>query len=172
MSERVHTLVRDALIDRLESIAGDFGTTYWYTPSKVIFYPAFTEDLLDESVGNPATIYVVSPGPRQKQPFTFGKVLTIATFDITCAQRYRDSESAFSPPDVDRGKIQDRMTGDVEKALLKDFASDAGTVFGRSDVHGVDVGSVDVTAENTWHESWALAFMPVQVHYTYAETTP
>lgn len=180
MAEAVYTQILAGVQARLLTIIGDGGTTYWTTPHAVVVSPALTMKCLQSGLGgavetDPATIYVLSPGPEEKAGGTIGRNGTqrgVMTLDFSLCQFFPANEDPHNPPVPDRVTVQSRMMRDVEKALLKDQADGVTVLFGVTGCVGIEVSAADRTAEATWEEYWALAFLRAEISYFYPVSTP
>lgn len=179
MSEAVYTQIIAGVQSRFRSIVGDGGATYWMTPHAVVVSPALTQLCLRSSLGDaktdPATIYVLSPGPEEKAGATLGrdgKQRAVMTLDVSLCRFFPATEDPHDPPDPDRITVQSRLVRDAEKALLKDIADGVTVLFGVTGCVGIEVSAADRTAEATWEENWALAFLRADISYFYPVTTP
>lgn len=184
MAESVYSQILAGIRTRFLSIVGDGGATWWMTPHAVVIFPALTEQCLRSSLGvadaagnitEPAVIYVISPGPEEKAGATLGRngsQRAVMTVDITLARYFLGIEDPHTPPVPDRITVQSRLIRDAEKALLKDIADGVQPLFGVNGCVGIEVSPADRTAENTWEEKWALAFLSAQVSYFYPVGTP
>lgn len=152
----------DKLMTRLGAIVGDNGATYWYSPGKVIRHPEFNGNCVDASINGP--IYVVSPGRKEKRPFTFGIVHVDWPLDLSLCSRFNSGDNPFQAPPIDRLEVQERMLQDVEKSLNQ---------YRTLDGLAIDTDfQTDEEGGETWIEGWAVSFATVRVEYTYAEATP
>lgn len=167
MAESIHEQVVAAILTSLEAIVGDGGTTYWYTPSKVIRYGGFTDACLNPMVGDPATIYVLIPSEEERTPFAMGgRWKARCILDIVAAQRFVPAtEDPFNPPSPDRWQIQNRLARDIERKLL------AGATVGGLAID-TEVQVVDRDPEDTHVDGWAVVLLRTLVEYEYAETAP
>lgn len=184
MAEAVYTQIIAGIKTRFLSIVGDGGAAYWWTPHAVVISPALTLLCLRAGLGatdaagvitDPATIYVLSPGPEEKAGATLGRQgsqRAVMSLDISLARYFPANEDPHNPPSPDRVTTQSRLVRDAEKALLKDIADGVQPLFGVNGCVGIEVSAADRTAENTWEENWALAFLRADISYFYPVTTP
>lgn len=175
MAESKYNQIMAALIARFESIESDNGTTWHYTPSKVIRYAAFTNDCLDDSIaGEETTLYVLVDKAEESEPMTqgpSGHERKVMALDVVLARRFATPERPFEQASPTRQTVQDRLIRDCQKALLKDTADGNSSHFSGLAL-GVEVGEADRTAENTYHEGWAIAFQPARILYSHPVSTP
>jgi hypothetical protein len=171
VADPMATQIVDEMVDVLEAIVGDGGTTYHHKAARVVRAAGFTSACLDESIVDGA-IYVLVPGESERsRPGAMGGVrLSELPVDIVIALRFTDGDDPFNPPDPTRWDVQDQLLKDAEKALL---ASDV--LNGRSASQlaiNVDIVEKDRSPENTFVEGWAVAFMAVRVMYQATEAAP
>lgn len=180
MAEAVYTQIIAGVRSRLQAIVGDGGTSYWWTPHAVVVSPALTQLCLRSSLGtgfetDPATIYVLSPGPEEKAGATLGRngsQRAVMSLDLSLCRFFPANEDPHDPPNPDRVTVQSRLLRDAEKALLKDIADGVQPLFGVAGCVGIEVSAADRTAEATWEQNWALAFLRAEISYFYPVTTP
>lgn len=167
MALSVYRQIVAALIARLETVQGDGGTTYWYTPSAV--YPSSwlgDEQLLEDK----DVLYYLIPDVEEQEQLTFsaggaGSVKGIARMDLAVLKRFkRGSESPRSSLET-RWETQDKLVQDALKALRTDW--DLGGL-----ALDVKIPVIDRSAEETYHEAWVCAFLRLEVEYTFTEINP
>jgi len=149
------------------SLAAISGSTYHYPPDKVVRSSFFGEHCLDESVGDPATVYVLIPDVYEFEEQTFTHTAGLLELDLVLMRRHEVGgvENPFEPPTSSRWQVQNRMIHDVQTKLRADL-----TVGGRA-LH-TRLTLADVGAEETFEEMWAMAFLRVEVEYDFADTNP
>lgn len=180
MAESVYTQIIAGIKARLQTIVGDGGATYWHTPHTVIVSPALTQLCLRPGVGgdvqtDPATIYVLSPGPEEMAAATLGpsgRQKCVMTVDLSCCRYFPAQEDPHVPADPDRLTVQSRMLRDATKALLKDIADGVQPRFGVTGCVDIALVAADRTAEATWEQGWALAFLRMEITYFHTVSTP
>lgn len=106
----------------LEAITGDSGTTYWYTPGKVIRVD-YTESRVQFKTGYGNPIYMVSDtGDDSPSPVAaaFGETgRSLGVFVLTAYQDTRGDRDAYTAS-VLSGTIRNRMIKDVVKKIELD----------------------------------------------------
>src|SRR5262245_49316540 len=185
MASPIYTQILEAMKARLLEIVGDGGESYFHTPFAVLIYPALTKECLRSDMGNPATIYVITPGLEEIATATMGpqgRERSDAVVDLALAQYFvPQTEDPFNPPSPTRIEIQSQLARDAEKALLRDFVDGVvptAGVFGLLDpvlgnvITNVTVEAKDRTAENTWEEGWALVYLSVRLLFHYLPSAP
>jgi hypothetical protein len=166
VSDSVLRTVQDALIARLQTVAGDDGTTYWYTPAKVAM-----ASFLSDAHFTPGyeTFYILIRESAEVRSLTFGttgKKQGTARFDLVAARRFEpSSEKAFQEPDPAREQIQDRLEQDVRKVLEPYFAVGGLAL-------NVEIPFVDYAAESTFEPKHAVVVLSLEVSFIYSTGTP
>lgn len=175
MAESLARQIVDAVVSRLGTIVADGGETYWYAPDRVFEWEALTQECLNLSVGNPATIYVVSPGdPEESTPATIGgRYLSVLPLDVSMVRWIGEQSDPFGSYLEPRGLVQDRMLRDVERRLVERVTTGSrDLVLGVTGALDLQVMTRDRSAENTSVPQWAIAIAGVRVQYTYSEGAP
>jgi hypothetical protein len=122
MAESKVEQILAAIKTDLEAIAGDGGTTYWYTPGKVIRVD-YTESRVQfkDGYGNP--IYMVSDtGDDSATPIAvaFGETgRSLGVFVLVAYQDNRSDWDAYTASTLS-GTIRNRMIKDVVKKIELD----------------------------------------------------
>jgi hypothetical protein len=166
--ESKHEQIEEAIKSRLASIVGDSGVNWWFTPDRVIRYPAFTEQCLDTSL---TTVYVLSPDEEEDAEASTGTAATgggiraQARLDLVLATRYQGSEHPFQAEAPLRATLQNRMARDVKKKLREDITLGGGLA------RNLDFILTDRGAE-THHPGWAIVAMRLLVTYWYQALVP
>jgi hypothetical protein len=161
--ESKHEQIEESIIVRLASIVSDGGVNWWFTPDRVIRYPAWTEACLDPSL---TTVYVLSP--EEEVDTEAGTGLTVkaqARLDLLLCTQYAGAENPFQVEPPSRGTLQNRMVRDVKKKLREDISLGGLT-------RNLDFVGTDRSAESTWEPKWAVVLVRLLATYSYQAPTP
>lgn len=119
MAESIHYQVLEAIQSRLAAIAGDGGSTYWYTPDKTVRCTVYDRLLADPSAGD--QIYAVRAGEERHQEETAQSVAAEAEVFVLMLRRTAEvDESPFGPDGGLKAREQDRMAQDILRKLWSD----------------------------------------------------
>jgi len=159
--ESIHEQISAALQTRLRTIAEDQGTTYWYTPDKVLRVIEFSGADLDDSYEHllflRADPYKISEGATSRvdgeAPFT----VLIAKRDARTSQKPQDEENDEQPIGP---TVVSRIVEDVHVALLSEVTLGA---LAWNVMHG----SFDVDP-SYFVDGWLCATVTFTVRYDYA----
>lgn len=158
MAESKVEQILAAIKTQLEAISEDDGTTYWYTPGKVIRVD-YTESRVQfkEGYGNP--IYMVSDtGDDGPHPIVaaFGETgRRLGVFVLTAYQDSRGDRDAYTATTLS-GTIRNRMVKDVVKRIELNRTL-GGLVF--------DTEYLDVKRDFVEPEGWILGEVYFDVTY-------
>ena len=151
--------IRDKVKTTLEGVTGT------YKPDLVVRAAAFHQGVLDPTL---ETIFSISPGPMEEARHAFGTVNNVGielSIGVALCQRFRGVDDNRRDPGVaEREDEQDellRAAGDAIRAdrQLGGLALD------------LVIDDIDKSAENTYIENWAVAFMGIVVSYLHSETS-
>jgi hypothetical protein len=131
-------------------------------------------------------VYVIDPpgGTETEEEGNSGEAVDLLNLDLVlCHKLSSTDENPFSPSDLvqERLRVQNRMVKDVRKALRPPRANGTpdltlgGVVVdsnGNGVVENLMLPSVDRSAENTFYEGWAIAFMRCVVQLSYRMVNP
>ena len=166
--ESKHNQIAQALIDRFAAIVTDGGTTYWYTPARVVRVQAYDRLLADPTVG---LVYAIRAGDERHREESTGDATTGGRMEATAeffVLLLRPTEAADADPfGADAGTKaieQDRMVRDFLRALFLDV-----TLGGLAS--NIAAGSL-VVDRDTDVEGWAVAEARFSAVYTYPARTP
>jgi hypothetical protein len=141
-----------AVVALLEGITGR------YAPDRVVKVAAFHDRVLDSSL---ATIISLSPDNMTDAAYAAGVVgnmLVEMPLDLALCRKFDGAEDPFNPPSPTRWDEQLEMVRAVKDALRAD--RQMGQL-----VHYIEIPNTDLSAENTYTEGWAIAFVRVVVTY-------
>lgn len=149
----------DAVKTTLEEMTGA------YAPERVVRAPAFHEGILDSTL---KTVYSLSPGEMEETRHAFGTINNVGVnlpIGLALCQKFGGVEdnpvSSFPKQRWDEQLELLRVAGETIRAdrQLGGLALD------------LVVEAIDVSAENTYIEGWAVAFMLINVFYLHSETS-
>lgn len=173
LAERVSLALRDLL----RGIEADGGVTRHYTPTAVVRAEAFTTELLDSSLDGDQVVICISPEDTEDEEATFTDTQTVKVFHVTAAKVHTPAVTNPLDPAYDNGEhpiretVQSRLEADI-KNTLRDVANRK--LISDDDPAGLAIHTqVPLTekgAEDTWHESWAIVFMRVEVQCIVGDT--
>lgn len=136
-----------------------------YSPRLVLRAAAFHGGLLDDSID---TIYSVSPGPMEETRHAFGTVNNVGvdlSIGVALCKR-------FAGEDDTGNDTVPKQRWDEQLELIR-AATD--TIRADRQLGGLAldlvIDDIDVSAENTYIEHWAVAFMRIVVSYLHSETS-
>lgn len=163
MAESIHSQIAEALKARFAALVGNSGTTYWYTPARVVRVQAYDRLIADPSVGS---IYAIRAGEeRHSEEGTGGLTAAEAEFWVLLLRPTQASDdNPFGSDESTKAIEQDRMVRDFLRALFLDV-----TLGGLASnvVDGSLVVDRDVEVEG-----WAVAEARFTVRYSYQALTP
>lgn len=169
MAESRHSQIVEALRTRLAAIVGDGGSTYWYTPARVVRAQVYDRLLADDSVGTP--IYALRAGEETHEEESTGDAVSgggirarAEVFVLLMARTQAADDSPFGFDGETKALEQDRMIRDVLKKLWQDVTL-GGLATNLSDGQLVVDREVDV-------EGWACVEVRLAVVYSYLAGTP
>ena len=163
MAEARHEQIIVALKAALAGIVADGGTTYWYTPDRVLRAPAFSQMCLDSSLD---TIYVLSPVDVADERADSCSAKALVRVDLTAVRRFNPStENPYTQEAPIRWTIQTRLERDIKKLIRTDE-----TLGGLS--QEVRVPLTSYAPEETYFEGWACIFMRLEIKWHYPKATP
>lgn len=154
-----------ALQAALEGIIADGGTTYHYSPDRVLRAPAFSQLCLDSSL---ETIYVLSPEDVADERVDSCSAKALVRVDLTALHKFETDENPFTHEqgnDPIRWTVQTRLERDVKKLI-------------RTDEHlgglaqEVRIPLTSYSPEETYFKGWACVFMRLEIKYHYPKATP
>lgn len=150
----------EALVDRLKT-----GTDYVYPPDAVIRCPAWGSHCLDESLAAEPTIYTLSPDDEDNEEHTYTATKSSMGIDLTVVHRFTpagENTPLSVTLDPDRWKVQNRLRDDARKRLRGDLkVGDLALL--------IQIPLVDLSAEETYVDGWAVVLMRLVVQYTYQD---
>lgn len=168
MAESIHHQIAEALKTRLSAIVGDGGTTYWYTPDRVVRVQSYDRLIADPTVG---MVYAIRAGEERHReegtggPTTGGQVGAEAEFFVLMLRPSDASDdNPFGADESTKPIEQGRMVRDFLRALWLDVTL-GGLALNISDGSLMIDRDVDV-------EGWAVAEARFTVLYTYLSRTP
>jgi hypothetical protein len=150
----------EAIVDRLKS-----GSEYTYHPDRVIRSPAWGSHCLDESLAAEPTIYTLSPDDEDTEELTYGSTKSSLGIDLTIAHKFHpagESTPLSVTLDPDRWKVQNRLRDDARKRLRGDLKVGNLALI-------IQIPLVDLSAEETAVEGWAVVMMRLLVQYSYPD---
>lgn len=153
-----------ALVDRLEGIVGDGGATFWYTPTHVQRSPAWGEHCLPLRPADDTTVYTLSPDDEDMEELTLTSTRAFMGIDLTIARPYRNGDNPFEPAEPDRWKVQNRMRDDARKRLRGELKVGNLALL-------IQIPLVDLSAEETFVDGWAVVMMRLVVQYSYGDAS-
>lgn len=158
MTEYWHEQVANALVSTFESIVGDNGTTYWYTPSVVTRFTAIETRRLIQSRFD--VIYALAPFEVEITESTGLEYEETAVFDFLVAKKFHSTDEAFKHEAGNRLRwtLQTRVFGDFKRAILADVTLDGL-------VTNIDFRSVIFDAEDTYTAPFACVIGQIAPHH-------
>jgi hypothetical protein len=150
----------DALVERLRT-----GSEYIYHPDRVIRSPAWGSHCLDESLAAEPTIYTLSPDDEDNEELTYTSTKSSMGIDLTIAKRFTpagENTPLSVTLDPDRWKVQNRLRDDARKRLRGDLKVGGLALL-------IQIPLVDLSAEETAVDGWAVVMMRLLVQYTYQD---
>lgn len=166
MGESRPEQIAAAIVTSLETIVGDGGASWWFTPV-VKRTHAVEMASLDPTLD---VLYLVSPDRKEESRRTNAGIGCIvrgrAFLTLTLLKRFTPAtENPIEAEAPIRWTLQERLEQDVRKKLRED--PKLGGISTDLDLTDSEEGP-----EETFLEGWALAFMRLQVTYHYAQETP
>ena len=168
MAESKHHQIAEALKARFTAIVTDGGTTYWYTPAKVVRVQAWDRLIADPSVEQ---VYALRAGEERHTEESTGDAASgggvkaeAEFFVLLLRPSLAADENPFGADASTKPTEQDRMVRDFLRALWLDVTL-GGLVENVVDGSLVIDRDVDV-------EGWAVAEARFTVVYSYLSRTP
>jgi hypothetical protein len=168
VAESLHHQIAEALKARFAAIVGDNGTTYWYSPDRVVRVQAWDRLIADPTVG---CVYGLRAGEERHReegtgaPSSGGQVGAEAEFWVLMLRPTAAvDESPFGEDASVKATEQDRMVRDFLRALWLDVTL-GGLASNVADGSLVIDRDVDV-------EGWAVVEARFTVLYSYPARTP
>lgn len=153
--------VAEQIIDALKTVLE--GMTGTYAPDKVVRAPAFHGGILDPTI---ETIYSISPGTMEETRHAFGTTNNVGIdlgIGLALCRRFTGLE--------DTSELGVKQRWDEQLKLIK-AAGDA--IRADRQLGGLALDLVvddwDVSADDTYVEKWAIAFMRLTVMFIHSET--
>lgn len=163
MAESQSERILAQVVTVLAGIVGDSGTTYWHT-YKVARSKAIEATMLDPSLDEDALLILV-PEIVDNQEETNREITKLLRFDVIGAKKHSLPDGVFDADIPIRWTVQNRIEQDVEKKLRVDV-----TLGGLSE--NVELPTVDMSAETTFVEGWALVLINVLIKHSINADTP
>lgn len=158
--DSVYQQIVDGLVSRCEGMEAASG--FWYPPQQVLQASWLSEAVLD----NPKdSLYIFVPDVEEEEDLTFGGggngyTKALMRLDLVACRRYRAAKE--DPRNNVRWRDQNRLAQDAKNRLRGDY-----TVSGLA-LH-TKIPVIDRSAEETWHPTWAVVFLRLELEYTYVD---
>jgi hypothetical protein len=160
MAESVVEQIVDNIKTELEAVSGDNGTTYWYTPEKVVRVDYYLDQYFKSATGYGPVVYFLrdtGDDRRTRQPEAFGD--TARELDVFIMATYQDNEERDPfKTSTNRGTVRNRMLQDVEKVLEANYHR-SGLAF--------NTELIDVRRDFREPQGWILGELYFVVTYTH-----
>lgn len=170
MAESIHYQISQALVAALDAIAGDGGSTYWYTPSRVVRVSVWDRLIADASHEHILGLRAGEETHTEESTGTTatgGGMLATAEFYLLMLRREEaDTGDPFDKPTTPRELVVDRMVRDCVRALLGGDVTLGGLAINIAD------GSLIVDRDIAVEGAWAVAEARFAVQYSYMSKTP
>lgn len=165
MAESIAEQVAAALKTALAGIVGDGGTTYWYTPDKVVRVSFFPDQFaLDPAQGD--VIYILSPGSEELSEAATGRLCRSEhEFVLQVARQHRvATENPYIEGTPTRWTVVNRLVRDAFKKLTQDVQVGGIAVNVNTDGMSVD--------REQYTDGWAMAQIRFTVTFDFVGDTP
>lgn len=168
MAESIHWQISAALVDALEAISADNGSTFWYTPERVVRVTSYERLLADASLTHILALRAQEETHSEQSTgssATGGVVGAVAEFTLLMLRRDETIESPFDRASITREQIVDRMVRDVLRAIWADVTLGGLAI-------NISAGSLVIDRDVAVEGPWAVAEMRFAVEYDYLALTP
>ena len=163
MPESKHERIAAKIVTELESIVGDGGANYWYTPDKVIRTHDTTHELFDAQFD---VIYALIPDVEEVIEKSAFELDVIARIDLMLAHAHTTDDQHYLEEEPRRWTVQNRMVRDVKKKLLPLVPPLGGLV------DNFEMNPIELSADATYKRGWAVAMVRLSAHYSHAASEP
>lgn len=170
MAESKHWQIAEALRAAFAAIAGDDGTTYWYSVDEAVQVQEYT-DAMDSSL---ESVVLIKSGEETHDEYSTGTaadggvIRAFAEFFVLLVRHHpRASHRPFNEPTPTRAQVTDRTVRDFVRVLFADVTLGglARNVSSSSVIVDRDLGGEGL-------ESWSLAEARFLVEYEYFASAP
>ena len=163
-------VIAETLVDliRQQVIEGD---DYHYTPDRVERAHAFTKEVL---LGGHDVIYILSPAEQEDTEQTYVDTEGLARLDLTVARRLRAAtEDPLKRTEGDelRWTVQNNLVHDAKKAIRGDKKLTSADYPDGVALH-TSIPLTELSAEDTYLPGWALAYMALEVMFSFPDAQP
>jgi hypothetical protein len=169
MAESIHWQIAEVIRSRLEAIAGDDGTTYWYTPDRAVYTLAFENVLADTTLKQ---VFIVMAGEERQSEeatgsaSTGGVVRSLSEFFVLMLRRDpRATTNAYREGDPTRERVVSRMVRDFVRAMWLDVTLGGLAI-------NIARESLVIDRNMVIEGPWAVAEARFDVDYDFLALTP